>query len=95
MNLPASPLKHFQLSFRSMLTATLTTMAGSLPLFFQGGLFTGQIPWQNRPFAGLSLVVVAGSVGSFLVLWGVVLLMGKGPTESEEMESGEPSKPPE
>ncbi|MCX7788422.1 MAG: efflux RND transporter permease subunit, partial [Spirochaetes bacterium] len=70
-----SLLRRFRHSFRSMLTATLTTLAGILPLLFQGNILTSQTPLQTTPFVGISLVVGAGSIGSLLVLWGMVILL--------------------
>jgi len=70
-----SPLERFRLSFRGMLTATLTTIAGILPLLFRGGGVGGAAPPLSESFAGLSLVLGAGSIGSLMVLWGVVTLL--------------------
>ena len=69
-----SPLERFRLSFRSMLTATLTTVVGILPLWFRGGGVGGSFG-LSESFAGLSLVLGAGSIGSLIVLWGVVTLL--------------------
>ena len=82
---PITPLKRFRFSFRSMLTATLTTVAGILPLLFLGGTGKATASFQNEPFTGLSLVVGAGSLGSLLVLWGMVILLEPG----KRKETGE------